>query len=46
MDAGKIRISPEDAQAVREVAGKADAANGDRYPEALARLLFADTPLP
>jgi len=46
MDAGKIKISPEDAQAVREVADKADAANGDRYPEALARLLFADTPLP
>ena len=34
MDAGKIKLSPEDAQAVREVADKANAAQGDRYPEA------------
>ena len=46
MDAGKIKISQEDARAVREVADMANAAHGDRYPEALARLLFADTPLP
>ena len=46
MDAGKIEISSEDARAVREVAVAADAAHGDRYPEALAKLLFADTPLP
>lgn len=46
MDAGKIKISPEDVRDVREVADMADAAHGDRYPEALAKLLFADTPLP
>jgi len=46
MDAGKIKISPEDAQAVREVADAANAAQGDRYPEAYMRLVFTDTPLP
>ena len=44
--AGKIKLSPEDAQAVREVADKANAAQGDRYPEAYMKSLFADTPLP
>jgi len=42
MYAGKVKISPEDAQAVRKVADTV-AAHGDRYPEALARLLFTDT---
>ena len=46
MDAGKIRLSPEDVQAVRVVAHKADATQGDRYPEAFMKSLFADTPLP
>ena len=46
MDAGKIKLSPEDAQAVREVADKANAAQGDRYPEAYMNLAYADTPLP
>ena len=46
MDAGKIELSPEDARAVREVADKANATQGDRYPEGYANLLFADTPLP
>ena len=46
IDARKVRLSPEDVQAVREVADKADAAQGGRYPEALMSLLFADTPLP
>lgn len=46
MDAGKIKLSPEDVQAVREVADKANAAQGDRYPEAYMKALFADTPLP
>jgi len=46
MDAGKIKLSPEDVQAVREVADKADAAQGDRYPEVYMQSLFADTPLP
>ena len=46
MDAGKIELSPEDAQAVRVVADTANAAQGDRYPEAYMKSLFADTPLP
>lgn len=46
IDAGKIRLSPEDAQAVREVADKANAAQGDRYPEAYMKSLYSDTPLP
>ena len=46
MDAGKIRLSPEDVQAVREVADKANAAQGNRYPDAYMSSLFADTPLP
>lgn len=46
MDAGKIKLSPEDVQAVRDVANKADASQGDRYPEALMKTLYADTPLP
>ena len=45
MAAVRIKLSPEDAQAVREVAETANAAQGDRYPEAFARLLFGDTPL-
>jgi hypothetical protein len=46
MDAGKIKLSPEDVQAVRDVADTANAAQGDRYPEAYMKSLFADTPLP
>jgi len=46
VDAGKIILSPEDIQAVRDVADKADASLGDRYPEALMKTLYADTPLP
>jgi hypothetical protein len=46
IDAGKIKLSPEDVQAVRDVADKANAAQGDRYPEAFMKALFADTPLP
>ena len=46
MDAGKIKLSPEDVRAVREVADKANAAQGDRYPEAFMKTLYADTPLP
>jgi len=46
MDAGKIRLSPEDVQAVRDVADKANASQGNRYPEAMMSTLFADTPLP
>lgn len=46
MDAGKIKLTPEDVQAVRDVADKANATGGDRYPEAYMKLLYADTPLP
>lgn len=46
MEAGKIKLSPEDIQAVREVADKANAAQGNRYPEGYMKALFADTPLP
>lgn len=46
MGAGKIRLSPEDVQAVRDVADKANAAQGGRYPEAYLNVQFADTPLP
>ena len=46
MDARKIQISLEDVRTVREVADTANAAQGDRYPEAFAKLLFVDTPLP
>jgi hypothetical protein len=33
MDGGKVKLSSEGAQAVREVAGKANVTQGDRYPE-------------
>jgi hypothetical protein len=33
MDAGKIKLSPEDVQAVGEVVYKANAAQGDHYSE-------------
>ena len=46
MGAGKIVLSPEDVQAVRDVADKANASQGDRYPAAYVNTLFADTPLP
>jgi len=46
MDAGKVTLSPEDVKAVREVADKANAAHGDRYPEAYMSVMYADTPLP
>ena len=44
--AGKIRLSPEEVQAVRQAADKANAAQGYRYPEVYQKLLFGDTPLP
>jgi hypothetical protein len=31
--AGKIKLTPEDAQAVREVTDKTKAAQGDHYPK-------------
>ena len=46
VDAGRIKLSPEDAQAVRDVANRANASQGDRYPEAYMSTLYTDTPLP
>ena len=46
MGAGKIKLSPEDVEAVREVADKANATQGGRYPKEYLDTLFADTPLP
>jgi hypothetical protein len=46
MDAGKTKLSPEDAQAIRDVTDEANASQGDRYPEAYMKTLYADTPLP
>ncbi|KAF7334644.1 Aldo-ket-red domain-containing protein [Mycena venus] len=42
--AGKLTLSAEDVQAVRDVAAKADAAQGDRYPAAMLAQMFIDTP--
>ncbi|KAJ7176220.1 NADP-dependent oxidoreductase domain-containing protein [Mycena crocata] len=41
--AGKITLSVEDVKAVREVAAKADAAKGDRYPAAMLAQMFIET---
>ncbi|KAJ7218574.1 NADP-dependent oxidoreductase domain-containing protein [Mycena pura] len=42
--ASRLTLSPEDVQAVRDVAAKADAAQGDRYPAGMQELTFGDTP--
>ena len=34
MDSRKIKPSPEDVRTIRQVADEANAAKGDRYPEA------------
>ncbi|EGN98878.1 hypothetical protein SERLA73DRAFT_181580 [Serpula lacrymans var. lacrymans S7.3] len=39
-----VKLTPEDVQAVRTVAEKADWAQGDRYPAGYMNLIFADTP--
>ncbi|KAJ6532840.1 NADP-dependent oxidoreductase domain-containing protein [Mycena vulgaris] len=41
--AGDVKLSAEDVQAVREVAAKADAAQGERYPPALVAQMFVET---
>ncbi|KAJ6518212.1 NADP-dependent oxidoreductase domain-containing protein [Mycena vitilis] len=41
--AGKLKLSAEDMQAVRDVAAAADISQG-RYPEAMMSMLFAHTP--
>ncbi|KAF7373930.1 Aldo/keto reductase [Mycena sanguinolenta] len=42
--AGKLKLSAQDIQAVRDVAAQADATQGDRYPGVMVSSLFADTP--
>ncbi|KAF8178862.1 NADP-dependent oxidoreductase domain-containing protein [Mycena galopus ATCC 62051] len=42
--AGKLALSAEDLEAVRDVAAEADAGQGERYPAAMMSLMFADTP--
>ncbi|KAJ7435780.1 NADP-dependent oxidoreductase domain-containing protein [Mycena galericulata] len=42
--AGALKLSAEDVQAVRDVAAKADATHGERYPPGLAEMLFCETP--
>ncbi|KAI0371350.1 Aldo/keto reductase [Pilatotrama ljubarskyi] len=44
LDSVNIKLSPEDVQEVREIAVRADAANGPRYPARLQAVLYADTP--
>ncbi|KAJ7166153.1 NADP-dependent oxidoreductase domain-containing protein [Mycena filopes] len=42
--AGALRLSAEDVRAVRDVATKADAAQGERYPGGMAEQMFVETP--
>ncbi|KAJ7128721.1 NADP-dependent oxidoreductase domain-containing protein [Mycena epipterygia] len=42
--AGALNLSAADVEAVREVATKADAAQGERYPEVMKGQLFCETP--
>ena len=41
----EVNLSEKEVEEVRRVAEKANAAQGDRYPEALQKVLYADTPL-
>ncbi|KAJ7174621.1 NADP-dependent oxidoreductase domain-containing protein [Mycena filopes] len=41
--AGALKLSAEDVQAVRDVATKADAAHGARYPPGMAEQIFVET---
>ncbi|KAJ6629801.1 Aldo/keto reductase [Mycena sp. CBHHK59/15] len=42
--AASLTLSAEDVAAVRDVANKADAAQGARYPPGMAALMFVETP--
>ncbi|KAF9001661.1 NADP-dependent oxidoreductase domain-containing protein [Cyathus striatus] len=42
--ASKLKLSAEELQEVREVANKADAAQGDRYPAFMQEAMFVETP--
>ena len=44
MAALKIKLTPAEVAEVREIARKADAVQGDRYPASAMKDLFADTP--
>ncbi|KAJ6518205.1 NADP-dependent oxidoreductase domain-containing protein [Mycena vitilis] len=44
--AAKLKLSPEDVQAVRDIAAEADTSQGDRYPAGMQETLFVDTPAP
>ncbi|KAF9649105.1 Aldo/keto reductase [Thelephora ganbajun] len=46
VEVGKVELSPEDVQAVREVVDNANTAQSGRYPEAYVKSLFADAALP
>jgi len=39
-----VKLRPEDVQEVRQLAEKADWANGARYPEGMWQTLYAETP--
>ncbi|KAI0072150.1 Aldo/keto reductase [Panus rudis PR-1116 ss-1] len=39
-----VKLTPEEVQEIRDIANKAGAAQGDRYPPALMQVLYADTP--
>jgi len=39
-----VKLTPAEVAEVREIANRADAAQGDRYPPGMQELLFADTP--
>ncbi|KAJ7690825.1 Aldo/keto reductase [Mycena rosella] len=42
--AGALKLSSDDVQAVRDVAAKADAAQGERYPASMLAQMFVETP--
>ncbi|EIN05498.1 Aldo/keto reductase [Punctularia strigosozonata HHB-11173 SS5] len=39
-----VKLTPEEVKEVKEIAHKADATQGDRYPPFMMKALFADTP--
>ncbi|KDQ50794.1 hypothetical protein JAAARDRAFT_141386 [Jaapia argillacea MUCL 33604] len=40
----KVKLTSRDIEEVREIAAKADAAHGDRYPAFIMQYMFVDTP--
>ena len=45
MGAAKVHLTPEENAAIRKAVDQAEV-HGDRYPEAFAFALLADSPLP